>query len=1174
MSLHLFCKIKENSAKNWRPLIKILMTVKLFIILTVFFSIQAYGGVKAQTVSLSGENMSLKEVFLQIHHQTDYEFIYNSQMLDDAQPVSLDLKNVKLDVALKSCFKGQDFSYTIVGKTIVVIPKKMTVQEPKGRTVTGKVINSEDGSALPGVTIRIKGTSRGTITDINGNFSIDVSDNAVLVFSFVGFKTQEVAVNNRSVINIALQQNISSLNEVEVTAIGTTVKVDQSAITSSTVQSSSIVKSGEANIINSFSGKASGVYIGRPNGDPGAGASITIRGANTISGNSQPLIIIDGTPVSNNNIGNPTNNIASTYGSVTQESRLNDLNPDDIKSVQILKGAAAASVWGSRASNGVILITTKQGRLDKKPAVHYSYTHSFDMISVKYPLQTEYAQGRNGVWSSSYGESWGPKISSRSGDANVVDKTGKYFVGDQTGTIYYPIVTNNSNISYGNRNYDQVFQTGSYNEHNVSVSGGGQKTTYYIGLGRLKQDGIIRNSTYERDNFRVNTKSFLYKWLTFKNSFNYTYINSNRILQAGDMTNSVILGLYREAPDFDETDYSGQYVDPNGQVYLRQRAYRRQIGQSRNPIYNNPLWTINKQKMPDRVDHVMLSPELDFIASKSLRFIVRGGYDFYRDNRIYFFPQSSASGTESTGLFERQDIVNKELNFDAIGIYNHDFNKNFSLTATLGTNFNDIDRNMNTTSLQDFAVSSELQSTALGAGDPSLSKWEQVLIHTRINRGYGIIALSLFNQLYLNVSETVEASSTIKGNFTYPSFSAAWQFTHLLKSGFLSFGKLKVSWGRVGTEPQPYKFQTLAVGGLTDFGGAYELSSAKNSEKLAPEIKTEWDIGANLRFWKDRISLNVTYYNNKTTGILYNFDVALSTGYRTNYQNAAAMSNKGLEVDLDGSVIEHKNFHLSFNANWNNNRNNVYDIAGASVLNIGGTSKIVKGYPVSEFYLPGTLRDANGKMVLDANGFPQLDPNYRPLGNPQPIWRGGMGVNLTYKNLDFSILFEHSQGGQYLDRTRIVLYGFGKDQAVSNEITLTKALKNANGQTIPAGATVRGNIANFGGGDVLLDESWYRESIGGGLGFNKANDLYIEDATWTKLRNVTIGYTFKNVNLSSKFGFKSIRISVTGRDLILWTKVKGIDPETNNYQASLISGMNYFNSPGTRSVLFNLDVNL
>jgi hypothetical protein len=171
------------------------------------------------------------------------------------------------------------------------------------------------------------------------------------------------------------------------------------------------------------------------------------------------------------------------------------------------------------------------------------------------------------------------------------------------------------------------------------------------------------------------------------------------------------------------------------------------------------------------------------------------------------------------------------------------------------------------------------------------------------------------------------------------------------------------------------------------------------------------------------------------------------------------------------------------------------------------------------------------------------------------------------------MLFEHSQGGQYLDRTRIVLYGFGKDQAVSNEITLTKALKNANGQIIPAGTTVRGNIANFGGGDVLLDESWYRESIGGGLGFNKANDLFIEDATWTKLRNVTIGYTFKNVNLSSKFGFKSIRVSVTGRDLILWTKVKGVDPETNNYQASLVSGMNYFNSPGTRSVLFNLDVN-
>ncbi len=443
----------------------------------------------------------------------------------------------------------------------------------------------------------------------------------------------------------------------------------------------------------------------------------------------------------------------------------------------------------------------------------------------------------------------------------------------------------------------------------------------------------------------------------------------------------------------------------------------------------------------------------------------------------------------------------------------------------------------------------------------------------RSNRGYGVLSFSLYDQLFITTSGTFEAASSIKGTFFYPSADVAWQFADLLKLDFLSFGKFRASWGKVGIQPAPYKFQTLATTGLTEFGGAYLFDDERGSEDLAPEIKTEWELGTNLRFLKDRISLDFTYYQNQTTGILFAVKTNPSSGYTFNYKNAATMSNRGFEIDLNGLAIDKKDLKVSFSANFNHNKNNVDDIAGAETVDTGGTSKIVKGYPVSSFYLPGTLQDDDGEMILDENGFPQLDPNNRVLGDPNPDWRGGLGFEVNYKKFDLSVLFERSQGGEYINRTNIVLYGFGTHEDVSHEITLSEDLVNHKGNIISAGTTVRGNIEDFGAGNVLLDETWYRESIGGGLGFSKANDLFMDDATWTKLRNVTLGYTFNKVKLSSKFAFQSMRISVTGRDLILWTKVKDVDPETNNYGVSVVSGMNYFNNPGTRSVLFNLQLN-
>ncbi len=1152
---------------------ELLLRMKLILILILAFQLSL--SAKSQSgFSLNMKEASLEEVLEIIKAQSDYEFFFSNEEVLGVKSINVNLENASIEEVLDKCLNDTGLGYEVVDQVIVIKPEKKELEktpeaspEPQKNEVTGQVTGDEDGMGIPGVTILIKGTAIGVTTDFDGNYTLQVPDaNAVLIFSSVGFEAQEITVGSQSVINVSMKSSLTEIDEVIVTALGTTVRIDQTATTNSVVQARDMAKSGESGVINALSGKASGVQIRRSNGDPGAGSSIQIRGANTIYGDSQPLIIVDGTPLSNDNIA---------YGAeLSQQSRLDDINANDIASVQILKGASAAAVWGSRAANGVVIITTKSGRLNQKPNVQYSYTKSYDMISVKMPLQSTYGQGRGGVWSSSYAESWGDKIADRSGAADEVNTSGAYFVGDITGTSYYPVTAKNSTEVFTDSNYDKIFQTGGFDQHNVSVSGGGKTTSYYFGFERLDQEGIIRNYTLERNNARINTQTKIYDWLKFSNKFSYTSVKSNRIQQAGDNTNGAVLGLYRNAPDFDITDYKGQYVDASGEVFERQRSYRRHLGENINPTYNNPLWAINEQKMPNKVEHFVVSPELEINPTEWIKFILRGGLDFYNDNRTEFFPVGSAGGSRAVGRMEQQDITSKEINADAIAIIDRDLTEDISLTATLGVNYNDRYRTIDVTAVSPFAVTSSLQSTALSGGAPEATSWDKTISHIRSNRGYGVLAFSLFDQLFITTSGTVEAASTIKGNFFYPSADVAWQFTDLIESELLSFGKIRASWGKVGIQPAPYKFQTLATAGLSSFGGAYAFDSEKGSEDLAPEIKKEWEVGTNLRFLQDRISLDFTYYQNETSGILFAVKTNPSSGYTYNYKNAATMSNKGIEIDLGGRIIDKKDLQVTLNTNFNRNRNNVDDIAGAETVDTGGTSKIVKGYPVSSFYLPGTLRDENDEMILDANGFPQLDSDNRVLGDPNPDWRGGLGFDVNYKNFDLSVLFEHSHGGDYINRTNIVLYGFGKHEDVSQEVTLTEDLVNHSGEVIPAGSTVRGNIEDFGVGNVLLDETWYRQSIGGGLGFSKANDLFLDDASWTKLRNVTLGYTFNKVNITQKFAIKSLRVSVTGRDLFLWSKVRDVDPETNNYGVSIVSGMNYFNNPGTRSVLFNLQLNL
>lgn len=1146
------------------------MKISAFLLVVSLFQLQANTSYSQKKISMKLSNVTIESVFKEIEENTEFNILYKNSSLDVNRKVDVDVKGVSIEDLLYDVLDKSNVTFEVRRKLIILyekeesesIEKKSNDKVIRQSVFVSGTITDENQVPLPGVSVVVKGTNKGVSSDFDGNYSIEANTGDILSFSYIGYTTAERTVSGET-LNIEMEPSVSNLDEVIVTAIGTKQLRDETGATSSVVNSENIVKSGEAGVINALAGQASGVRIGKSNGDPGSGSSIQIRGANTIQGASQPLVILDGIPVSNDNIGSNV---------ISQQSRLDDINAKDIESVQVLKGASAAAVWGSRAANGVIVITTKNGQLGGKPKVQYSFTQSYDYINVKTPLQEEYGQGRNGVFNTSFAESWGDRIADRTGGLDEVDTSGEFFLSDISGERYYPIITKNSRETFVDSNYDQIFQIGSYAQHNVSVSGGGDKASYFFSYENMAQEGIVRNYDYKRQNIRLNTKVQLNDWLSWSNRVSYTYTKSNRIVQAGENSNGVLLGLLRAAPDFDITDYIGTYTSNSGDVFgNRHRSYRRPLGEAENPVYNNPLWSINDQKSPSNVNRFIITPELNIDPANWLKIILRGGLDYYTDNRSTFYPVGSAGGNNSGGSWTQTDIMSKEYNFDGILIATHDFSKDLGLSATLGVNFNDRNRLTNTNNLSPFAIDARLPVDDLNP-DPTATSWNRNIYAVTSNRGYGILGLDLFDQLYVNLSGALEASSTIQGSFFYPSADVAWQFSDLTGTGLLSFGKLRAAWGKVGVQPSPYQFQTLATTVYSSFGGSFGVDSTRGNPDLRPEIKTEWEVGADLRFFKDRLTLGATYYQNNTKDILFAVDTNPSSGFTSQYTNAAEIENKGLELDLSGRVISTEDLRLTVNANFNNNKNKVVDIAGAETVDIGGTSRAVLGYPMSSFWLPGTLRDDNGEMELDANGFPQLDTERRVVGDPNPEWRGGLGLQLQYKNLDFSFLFEHSQGGDFINRTRVVLYGFGVHEDVANQVTLTEDLVNVNGDVFPAGTTVRGNVDNFGAGNVLLDESWYR-GIGGGLGFNKTNDLYVEDATWTKLRNVTLGYTFSDIGLSENFAFDSLRISLTGRDLILWTKLNGVDPETNNYGVSNAFGMNYFNNPGTRSILFNIQAN-
>ncbi len=1107
----------------------------------------------------------------------------------------------------------------------------------QNRTVSGRITDQATGQGLPGVTVLVKGRTIGTSTNSEGSYSLGgvPADATTLVFSFVGYSSKELPITASNTVNAALATDAKQLSEVVVTALGLEANRDQLGTAQATVQGTALVSSGETSVVTGISGKTPGVLITRSSGDPGASANIQIRGAATITGNLQPLIVVDGIPISNSSIGND-GIITSNGGSgsnqtngVVQASRLNDINPDDIASMEVLKGAAAAALWGTRAANGVIVITTKRGKLGDKMHIAVRSSYSFDRINRTPALQLNYGQGAGGLYKfgSASSRSWGDYIGDRTGgaDAQITNPTDADYQGFVTfpdGSTQYAIANGTAANPHGGKNSQQtynhgrdIFGTGFTRDNSLEFSGGDEKSTYFLSAGNTYTKGIVYNNS---DNNRTTIRTNMTRNLSdkFSSSVNATYARtfSNRI-QQGSNVSGIFLGGLRSPADYNNSQYYGDYTDPTGAVIAnRQVTYRNPLGAD-DPGYDNPNYTINRVTNTSLVNRLVGSAELNYHPTEWLSFLNRTGVDTYTDRREAFFPRQSAANL--TGSLTEESITETQVNNDFIVRANHSFSENFSISGILGNNLNERRADQvgaSATNIVNVLSPPQLDNSPATARTPYNLK--SVI---RTAAVYGEVDLSLLDQFYLTGTLRGEAASTFgpstNSTFYFPSGTFAWQFTKisaLANNSALSFGKLRVAYGQVGVQPGIYQTKTYYVPGsgnfvdgygpaldVANYGGGYIRSTVQGNAFLKPERKSEVETGIDLRFLQDRISFSATYYNNKTTDAILQVSTPYTTGFSSQWQNAATITNKGVELQLDGAIIKTADFGFNLAANFSQNRNNVADLAGVSSVFLNGfsgnsiNSVAIKDHQLGTLYGSRFERatDGTNALVLNSQGFAILATTNGVVGDPNPQWRGGLGATIRYKGLSLYALLDHVHSFDVWNGTRSILNTFGTSAITGTRTTLSAAdaavTKTFSTKNNPSGTvaskvgknaayvlnadgsvTFRGTVGNFGGGPVALDEDWY--SSGAGSGFGGAGEQYVEHVNTTRLREVTLSYSLNGQGFRDATKLQAIDFSLTGRNIYLWTNYSGVDPETNLTGVSNGRGLDYFNNPSTRSILFSV----
>lgn len=1017
----------------------------------------------------------------------------------------------------------------------------------QAQTVSGTITDATDGTPLPGVNVLIKGTKIGVSSDFDGKYSIDVkSNNVILEFSFLGFITQDVPLNGKSVINVNLVQSTVSLNEVVVTALGIKREKKSLGYAVQEVDGESLVQSRETNIANAISGKVSGVQVVRSSNGPASSSKIILRGNNSLTGDNQPLIVVDGVPMdnftgaANNDYWNPSQDMGNGLG---------DLNPENIESMSVLKGASAAALYGSRAGNGVILITTKSGKAKKGLGITYSTTVGFESVGSTPEIQSLYGQGENGLYNEVSGSSWGPKIE-----------------GQQ--------VTNWNDQQVALQAYDNLdtyFKTGINQTHTVSFQQQvSDATSLFSSATYLNDASKIPGAKLERVNLLTRAVSKFgenKKWTT---DVKVQYINSkadNRPLNGSNISNGFAT-MYMLPRSVNVADFkSGSDEFGNMIWYVPSNSM-------------NPYWGSKYNLSSDSRDRFLLNGNLKYEFTDWLRGEIKAGADLYTtstESKLY-----AGSPLSNTGRFSLGKNIFSEKNYSALLIASQDniFGK-FGGSLTLGGNL----MSQNASGLR--SSSGELEVPNLfslnnGKDKPTI---EESFSERKMNSLYGSMQINYDGYLYLDFTGRNDWSSTlIKENrsFFYPSVSTSIVFTEMIKKQggnlpeWLNFGKVRASYAAVGNDLDPYKlYNSYSIGKDPNGNTTASSGSVKFNSDVKSELIKSVEFGFDGRFFSNRLAMDFSWYKSNATNQLIELPLDPLSGYNSEIVNAGDIQNKGLELMLNGKILDNpEGLTWEMNLNYSKNENSIVKLTDeVSKYSLGGFDNVSVfataggGYGEvwgTKYQRVEDIANPNfGAIIVDGNGLPLATSEIFKLGNQQPDALIGYSNTFTYKNVSFSFLIDARLGGE--------IYS-GTNRALQNSGNAAATVVNGSREDFIVDGVVSDGSGGYVANTVEVSPQIYWNTIAlrsGNLGITEAN-MY--DASNVRLRNISLNYALPTKWLKNT-GIQNAKAGVSANNVWLMSShLNGVDPESVYATATNAVGFENLSSPTSSTVFLNLSL--
>ncbi len=1045
----------------------------------------------------------------------------------------------------------------------------------QARQITGTVTSADDGSSLPGVTVLAEGTTVGTVTNIDGYFQLSVPAEAqTLRFSFIGMETKVVPISG-NVMDVIMSASMLNVDEVVVTAMG--IKRGKKALGYSVTEitSEDLENVGMIDATQALQGKVAGVSISAGSGAPGSSTRILVRGISSITQSNQPLYVVDGVPINNSFAsGNATENAMNVTAKVDFGNAASDINPEDIAKVSILKGAAATNLYGSRAANGVILVTTKRGAKNTDLEVSFSTSTSLSEVGRLPYFQTRFGQGWSGTYDSKENGSWGPVMDGK-------DRITGYAVDGQQRVAPF---------TYKENGIRDFYEMGYILNNSVSVSGGNNFMGWYIAGASMKSDGIIPD---DKDVLDRNSITFKGNGGTEKTKFNFGASYTNRKLstiptgQGDDAGTGAV--LYADILYQPVNHYLPDYRDYEGPFDNLDNYY--------NGYAQNPYFTINETGAEANQDRVQANLNIQHNILEGLDVAFTGGIDTYsRFSKVQgaiakVTPGSNNSGTinDVAGAVKEEGRYHTELNSDIIITYANEFNfgeNNLKYQLMLGNNINQRSyKRLNVVSKGLVVPNYYNVGNISGAAE----------VYTRENKRclvgiYGQLGLEFNDYLFFNIQARNDWSSTlpIGGNsFFYPGATLGFVFSDLLPDNdVLPYGKVRVSYAYAGNDADPYMtgdFYSPAIVrsggfGFTNYpvGGvpAYEKYRRLGNPNLKPELSKEFEIGTDLRFFKNRIGVDLAYYNKKTTDLIMLANIAASSGYREITSNLGQITNDGIELALDVTPVKTNdvtwNFILMYNK-ANMVLDELSEELGVSEYIINNSYQTefvaIPGEQLGMYRIPDFKYSPDGQIIVGDNGLP-VEGDKILVGSSVPDFNMSFTNTVSYKGLRLSFLIDYSKGGYMYSNTAGATFWSGNNEQSTTNDRRPWIIPNTVTEVKDAEGTVTGYLENT----TPVVDNWHEY-------YSQNTNKPIErsrilDKTYLKLREVSLSYRFKQALLDKTF-LSAANISIYGRNLFLWTPADNsyVDPEVTTWDNDIQGLFGEFNgAPQVRTYGVKLDV--